>query len=260
MKKKTQLLHGISYGSGPVVVLLHGFLASSKYWARVSELVAENNRVIAIDLLGFGNSPKPLFNSYDYDDHIETINQTLTSMGVTQPFILVGHSMGALIALRYANDYKTKVRELILMNMPIMLGSKEVKSEFFASNIIYRLGLSPYTHRFMWFMLRVLFMLRLLPARPQKKLSENKDFVFKHSSRSRLRSFRKVIMNARTEVDLASVQVKTTVLSGVYDKKIYLYNLLNNIQLSPFVMLKNVETGHHIPRFMPELLLQSLKD
>ena len=257
--KQPPLLHAEVYGRGPTVVLLHGFLASSAYWHKVSELVSKNNRVLAIDLLSFGNSPKPLRSKYDYDAHIASINQTLKHYNASS-FTLVGHSMGAMIALRYANLYESRVKQLILTNLPVMLGSDEVKQQFFSSNVIYRLGLTPVSHRFMWSSLRLLYKLRSLPRGSMNRLSENKEFVFRHNAVSRLRSFRNIIMDAKTDMDLARVQVKTTVLSGFEDKKIYIENLLHNIQLSPHVALENVNTGHHIPRIMPELLVRRLND
>lgn len=258
--KKTPLLHAESHGNGPVVVFLHGFLSSSKYWRKVSELISQNYRVVTIDLLGFGDSPKPGHSKYDYEAHISSINKTLYAQNVREPFILVGHSMGALLALRYANIYANRVTKLILTNMPVMLGKKEVKFELFNANIIYRLGLSPFTHHFMWQGLRILYKLRWLPSEAIDRLTMNIDYVFKHSARSRLRSFRRVIMRAKADVDLATIGVKTIVLSGIDDKKVYVDNLVSKVQLSPYVAMQNFKTGHHIPLLMPELLAETIRE
>lgn len=258
--KRVPLLHAESYGSGPTVVLLHGFLSSSKYWRKVSELVSQNYRVVTIDLLGFGESPKPQRSKYDYDAHISSLNKTLYAHNVREPFILVGHSMGALLALRYANIYNKRVKKLVLTNMPVMLGKREVKFELFRSNVLYRLGLSPFTHQFMWQGLKVLYKFKWLPAEAIERLTMNIEYVFMHNSRSRLRSFRRVIMNAQTGADLAKVRVKTVVLSGLDDKKVYVDNLLHKVQLSPSVILQNFKTGHHIPLVMPELLVEEIRE
>jgi pimeloyl-ACP methyl ester carboxylesterase len=64
-------LSGIPYardygGSGEFIVLLHGFLGSKSDWRRIApKLARAGYRVIAIDLLGFGNAPKPLSALYD---------------------------------------------------------------------------------------------------------------------------------------------------------------------------------------------------
>ena len=260
MKQESHTLHYESYGTGQTVLFLHGFLTSSAYWDRVTNLVSKNHRVIAIDLLGFGKSPKPRRSKYDYADHIRSINKTLESAGVNEPFILVGHSMGALISLRYANMYPGRVENLILTNMPVMIGSEQVKQQILKKNFVYRLGLTPYTHRIMWGTVKSLYRLKLLPKTAVASLTKNTDNVFKHSPLSRLRSFRQVIMHAKTEVDLAVVSVKTTVLSGIDDKKVYIDNLVHNIELSPHVVMRNFQTGHHIPLIMPEIVAQTIEN
>ncbi len=230
------------------------------YWRKVTDLVSQNYRVVSIDLLGFGQSPKPRKSNYDYDAHIASIKRTLWAAGVSEPFILVGHSMGALLSLRFATLYEDKVSKLVLTNMPVMIGSRQVKEHIFKPNIIYRLGLSPVSHRMMWAILKVLYRLKLLPRRSALLLSSNIEYVFKHSPLSRLKSFRSVIMQAKTEVDLAAVTVKTTILSGIDDKMIYIHNLAHNINLGPHVVVKNYRTGHHIPLVMPEILAQTISD
>ena len=257
--KVTPLLHAEIHGSGPTVVLLHGFLASSKYWKKVTELVSDNYQVVTLDLLGFGNSPKPRHNKYDYESHLASIEKTLNHLNIDKPFMLVGHSMGALLALRYANTHPEHVSKLILTNMPVMLGKKEVKNEIFKSNLVFRLGLSPGSHRIMWTSLKVLYTLRILPEKAINSLTTNRDYVFSHSALSRLRSFQRVIMHAKTDVDLAAIKVKTIVLSGVDDRKVYIENLMHNMALSPSVALHNFKVDHHIPLRMPELLAEKIR-
>lgn len=258
MPKKAPTLHYRSYGHGTPVVFLHGFLASSAYWKKVTALIARNHRVIAIDLLGFGNSPKPRRSKYDYDAHIASIDQTLRSAGVTGPFILVGHSMGALLSLRYANIHKTRVQKLVLTNMPIMLGRQQVIDNILKTNIVFRLGLTPFTHRIMWGTAKLLYRSKLLPAGAFGELNTHIEYVFKHSPMSRLKSFRRVIMQAKTDVDLKMIGVKTTLLSGIEDRKVYLDNLTHHIGLSPYVSVRNFNTGHHIPLVMPEVIAETI--
>jgi len=257
--KSIPLLYTDVQGTGPTVVLLHGFLASSKYWHKVTELVSQNYKVVAVDLLGFGDSPKPRKGKYDYDDHINSINATLDQLEINEPFILMGHSMGSLIALRYATIHDDRIRKLVLTNMPVMLGRDEVRDTIFKNNMIYKLGLSNYTHQLVWPMFRFLYRTRLLPQKAILKVQTNIDFLFSHKAHSRLRSFQKVIEDARVDIDLRAVEVKTVILAGVEDKKIYLENLLNNIPLRANIIVETIQTGHHIPRLMPELIADEIK-
>lgn len=260
MATKQHVLHFESHGKGPTVVFLHGFLSSSLYWRKVTDLVSKDFRVITIDLLGFGNSPKPRRSRYDYDAHLQSINHTLEVAKVTEPFILVGHSMGALLSLRFSTIHGHRVKKLILTNMPVMLNPAQVRENIFKANLVVRLGLTPYTHRLMWGTTKTLYRFKLLPKGAFGELAAHIEYVFKHSPMSRLKSFRRVILHARTEIDLKAVKVKTTVLSGLDDRKIYIENLRDNIKLSPHVVVQNFRTGHHIPQVMPQVLVNVITD
>ena len=103
---------------GPTVVLLHGLLGSAAYWDGVTRLLP-GRRVIALDLLGFGASPRPADATYDTDDHVAAVAATLDTLGLTEPVTVVGHSMGALVALRLAADHPGRVARLVLVGMPV---------------------------------------------------------------------------------------------------------------------------------------------
>lgn len=257
--KHPPLLNFTVRGHGPVVVLLHGFLSSSEYWKNLSEISASDHTIVALDLLGFGKSPKPRKSRYDYEAHIASIDATLKQLGITEPFTLVGHSMGSLIALRYARLHEEAVDKLVLVNMPVMLGKREVRAEISGTSFAYKYGLQPYTHRIAWSIFKTLFRLRLLSRSTVRRLKQN-SYFFQHSPLSRIRSFQRVIADARTDIDLNLIRVQTLVLSGLEDRKVYLENLRDNISLSPTVSLETVPTGHHIPCVMPAILARKLSD
>ena len=82
-------------------------------------LLTPNHRVIALNLLGCGNSPAPAELEYTVDDHVEAVRRTLIKRRVWRPFTLVGHSMGGLIAARFASVYGRWVKRAILAGAPI---------------------------------------------------------------------------------------------------------------------------------------------
>lgn len=117
----------------PVIVLLHGIAATSKSWDfLLKELDTEKYRVIAIDLLGFGKSPKPKHQMYDVYDHIKNINYTLSKLSINKRFILVGHSMGSIIAVNYAINYPNKVKNLFLLSLPLYTKSDKSSQSIIA--------------------------------------------------------------------------------------------------------------------------------
>jgi cis-3-alkyl-4-acyloxetan-2-one decarboxylase len=120
-------LHMKSVGAGPTIVFLHGIATSSASWNYLIPLLSQNYRCITIDLLGFGDSPKPDWYAYTPSEHIKNINHTIKKLDLKDPFILVGHSMGSLLALHYANKYPRKVSRVIMLSPPIYFTSGEVK-------------------------------------------------------------------------------------------------------------------------------------
>lgn len=121
-RRSAPLLHVAGdIGSGPTVVMIHGIASSSVTFQHVVPLLEPNHRCITIDLLGFGNSPAPADSTYTLDEHAAALHRTLTSLRLREPFILVGHSLGSLIAARYAAKHRRALSRLILVSSPIYL-------------------------------------------------------------------------------------------------------------------------------------------
>jgi pimeloyl-ACP methyl ester carboxylesterase len=120
-------LHIAKSGTGPSVVLLHGIATSSESWKYLVPLLKPKYKCVTIDLIGFGQSPKPDWYAYDPDEHVKNIHYTLKNNNIKKPYVLVGHSMGALIAVRYAAQYKKEVSRLILLSPPIYNNGNEIK-------------------------------------------------------------------------------------------------------------------------------------
>ncbi|GAB7388440.1 alpha/beta fold hydrolase [Bacillaceae bacterium] len=112
--------------SGPTLVFIPGIAGTSRYWKNFVSDLAQSNQLILIDPLGFGNSPKP-FALYTVDRHIKELHHVLAPY---QPFVLVGHSMGAILAVAFAARYPEMVDRLVLMSLPYF-GKKESVYKYF---------------------------------------------------------------------------------------------------------------------------------
>ena len=120
--RKPPLLHVASdSGSGPPVVMIHGIASSWVTFELLIPLVEPYHRVIAIDLLGFGDSPAPDDAQYTIAEHTAALDRTIRSLKLREPFVLVGHSMGSLIAARYAATRSRLLRKLVLVSPPVYL-------------------------------------------------------------------------------------------------------------------------------------------
>lgn len=114
-------------GQGQPVVLLHGIGVSHKVWQYMPSLLGTKRfRLIGFDLLGFGASPKPEWLAYTADDHARAVIAGMERLGVKQA-ILVGHSMGSLVAVRVARLRPDLVCHLILYQVPIYEGLPDAR-------------------------------------------------------------------------------------------------------------------------------------
>jgi pimeloyl-ACP methyl ester carboxylesterase len=111
----------IDAGTGPVVVMIHGIASSSVTFHDLVPLLKPTHRCITIDILGFGTSPQPANATYSLDEHAEALDRTIRSLDLDEPFILIGHSLGGIIAARYAATHPRKLSRLVLVGTPVYL-------------------------------------------------------------------------------------------------------------------------------------------
>ncbi|MDB4958722.1 MAG: hypothetical protein JWO36_6291 [Myxococcales bacterium] len=105
-------VHYRELGTGPAVVLVHGFGASLDSWAGVAPRLAEHHRVIAIDLKGFGWTSRPE-GDYSPAAQAKLVWGVLDKLGVTDVAI-VGHSWGSSVALSMAVAHPDRTRRVAL--------------------------------------------------------------------------------------------------------------------------------------------------
>jgi pimeloyl-ACP methyl ester carboxylesterase len=103
------------FGSGPPVVLIHGWPLSGASWEKqTAALLAAGHRVITYDRRGFGRSSKPSV-GYDYDTFADDLHAVLTKLDI-EKVDLVGFSMGTGEVTRYIGKYGTDhVRKAVLI-------------------------------------------------------------------------------------------------------------------------------------------------
>lgn len=102
--------------NGKVVVLLHGKNFAGFYWEKtVKDLMREGYRVIVPDQIGFGKSTKPESLQYSFQQLASWTHELLQARGVKSAMI-VGHSMGGMLATRYALMFPSEVTKLALIN------------------------------------------------------------------------------------------------------------------------------------------------
>lgn len=192
------------------VVLLHGIGASGQVWAPLlSRLDPAKYQAVIPDLLGFGASPKPQWPSYGVDDHVRAVQGALRRVGVRRGAIIVGHSMGCLVASHLAASQPGLAKRLILYEPPLLgelpdFPKHTKRSERYKSLFEYIASHPQLAHveaHLLWRTARKLWGLHL---------SEEEWVPFE-------RSLRNTILEQRAYDELQAIAVRTDIVYGRLD-------------------------------------------
>lgn len=119
------------------VLLLHGKNFNGAYWqTTIRELVHNGYRVIVPDQIGFGKSSKPFHIQYSFQQLALNTKILLDSLGVDKTAVL-GHSMGGMLATRFALMFPAITEKLILEN-PIGLEDYKVLAPYNPIDVVYK--------------------------------------------------------------------------------------------------------------------------
>lgn len=207
----------VAYDSGnrkkPTIILLHGIAATSKTWdLLIDKLDTVNNRVIAIDLLGFGGSVKPIDCEYSVDDHIIYLRKTIRKLKVKKPYKIVGHSMGAIIAAHYSNLFPFDIKKQFLLSLPLYSKDDNLHAGF--SKTQMELYLNAYkflADQKQFTILNSQRLRKILKINDGIDVNESNWYSFKMSLNN-------TVINQDTYNDLKNTYIPTVVIFGVLDE------------------------------------------
>ncbi len=246
------------------IVFLHGILGSHRYWDKFIPELGLTHELILLDLLGFGNSPKPGFD-YTVVDHLDKIKATLDNLNKEpgQKYSLVGHSMGAVLALNYAKNHTEEVERLILINPPIDTSIENLKNSMIesSSKVIVQMTFNPLFGR------AVCFVHELIPFlaypligifEPELPAAMATDAT-KHTWKSYMGSMKHVLEEQKTLELIQNVKnIPTLILMSDKDE----YSKSENLDIlkdQKNVRIKIVNGEHSLPLFHPERIMPDIQ-
>ena len=222
-----------------VVLFIHGIGNSGDAWSEVIEKLPRDVGVIAIDLLGFGDSPKPEWAVYSAKVQARSVLATYFKLRITSPVIIVGHSLGSLVAIEIAKRYPLIVKSLILCSPPLY-DTAEVKKRFDVrpDSLLRQLYSSAYERPDEFVKLSSVAM---------KYNLINKSFnVTSDNVASYMATLQTMIINQTSLHDAQAIKVPTTIIHGTLDPVVIAKNLKLVVRTNPHVALTSVLAGHEV--------------
>ena len=243
-------------GKGQPIVLLHGMAGSLRYWEAYLPLLSKTHKVIAIDLLGYGKSPQSK-GGYTPQEHAQAIRDTLQSLGVQESATVVGHSMGSLLALKYAVLYPEEVSKLVLLNMPVYTSPAEAKKDITQSKKVWEYAYYGNSSRALcttWCRLLRPLTKHLAPLYlPTVPKAVAQDSLL-HTWKSYSESMKHVIENQTVEADLRKLTMPVQQIYGSTESKVVLANVAALSGLPAGVVTQVTEGSHKLPLENPEFV------
>ncbi len=106
-------VHYTDQGSGPAVVLVHGFGAHAYTFRHIASDLSRDHRVVALDMKGFGYSERPRRGDYSLSAQARLVLGLMDVLGIERAS-LIGHSLGGEVVMRAASMAQARVERLVL--------------------------------------------------------------------------------------------------------------------------------------------------
>ena len=234
------------------VLFIHGIGSTGDAWKQVTNQLPDDIRVITIDLLGFGNSPRPKWAIYNAKTQANSVLTTLFKLRLSGKVVIVGHSLGSLVAVEIAKRYPVIVRSLVLCSPPFY-------------DIDDPRTYIPQTDK----LLRRLY--ESIKNRPEQfvKLSAfamkynliNPSFnVTKDNVESYMAALESMIINQTSFNDVQKLRMPIKIIKGTLDPFVIAKNLRKIAKSEPNVTLKTVIAGHEVKGLFVPAIVRSIEE
>lgn len=114
-----QVVHYEVFGYGRPVLFLHGWMGSWRYWYPTIERVAEHFRTYSFDFWGFGDTRQVKSRHESIQSYSDQVIRFLDELGIDR-VLLVGHSMGGMVALKTAINHPKRISRVVAVGAPIV--------------------------------------------------------------------------------------------------------------------------------------------
>lgn len=228
----------ITKGARATLLFVHGIGDTGMMWQDLLNDLPKDVNYIAIDLLGFGDSPRPTWHKYDARGQARCLFKTYLKINPSGPLIVVGHSLGGLVAVEFAKRYRGLTKELILCSPPIYDEAAEPeerkKQEDLLRNIYQRASNDP------------AFIVNVYDIAQKLRIAHPSVVVKDDSIDMFIKALYASIINQNTIKDIAKIKQQVTIINGLLDPLVVRRNLVNLQKTNQHIRLIDIPTSHAV--------------
>ena len=249
MKAVRSELFYVEHGprEAPLILLLHGITGSHRYWISARKYLEKHYHLLIPDLLGFGESPKPHIR-YTIEVFRDSIRNLLVKKRLEdRKLIILGHSLGALIAAEYAVAYPSHIDRLALVSIPLYANESYAHDLFWKGSPSYRnlLASNAFNKNFSQIKRSGLGMSLLYMSKiPTSVVLDCRKFTF----RSLTSTLENCLLRYNAEQILDRISAfPILAIQGEKDQVSPVENIIDIQERLPHISLKLIKgSGHHI--------------
>ncbi len=221
------------------IIFIHGIGNSARSWEKVTERLPDDVRAISVDLLGFGQSPRPNWAQYNAKTQARSVLATLLKLRMTGKVIIVGHSLGSLVAIELAKRYPLLARSLLLCSPPLYTNTPSTKDVAHNTERLLRRIYGSVASRPSDFVQISRFAMRYGLAMPGFNVTnENIDTY--------VAALRSAIINQTAFEDIASLRVPTHIIRATLDPFVIPQNIKAAAASNSHVSVSTILAGHDV--------------
>lgn len=230
------------------ILFIHGIGNNGDAWREVIDRLPKDVRVITIDLLGFGRSPRPKWTTYNAKTQANAVLATYLKLRLTSQVIIVGHSLGSLVAIEIAKRYPLLVDSLILCSPPLY-DNQDPKSALLpkSDRLLRKLYQSAQQRPENFVRMSAFAMKYKLVNKSFNVTAENVD--------SYMAALEAAILNQTSYEDAHHLKVPTHIIRGTLDPFIVTRNLKRLTVVNKNITMSTVVAGHEVRGlFVPAII------
>lgn len=233
---------------GTTYLFLHGLGDTASLWDKTTAELPKNAGYITLDLLGFGQSPVASWSAYDARSQARSVRATCRLLGVTGSLVVVGHSLGSLVAVELARRYPRSVSRLILCSPPLYETSDDQNraQESLLRRFYEEISKQP---KLIVDTYKLGQKIGFAPASLNVSLSNVENFIA---------SLQSAIINQRTIPELEKISKPITIIGGVFDPLIIHAMYAKLARKSKNITVVTIPVGHIINQLYRRTIIKAL--